>query len=76
LQTVLLSEHEYVICNHKKARKVDPQNKLNELTGSEWFFFTKSVIMTSYPLEFKHELRQAGSSYADSIIPQENSPYI
>ncbi|MEM2614059.1 MAG: DNA methyltransferase [Nitrososphaerota archaeon] len=56
----LLSEHEYVICNYKPARleKVDPQNKLNELTGSEWLFFTKSVIMTSYPLEFKHELRQ------------------
>jgi len=36
-----------------------PKNTLNELSGDEWIFFTKSVITTSYPSEYGHALRKA-----------------
>ncbi len=37
----------------------DPRNKLNELSGSQWLYFTKSLLTTSYPREFSHDLRKA-----------------
>jgi hypothetical protein len=37
---------------------VDTRNKLNELTGGEWLYFTKSTITTAYPKEYGHELRK------------------
>ena len=37
---------------------VHPRNKLNELTGSEWLYFTKSVLRTSYPAACGHKLRK------------------
>jgi len=37
---------------------VDPRNKLNELTGGEWLYFTKSTITTAYPKEYGHEVRK------------------
>lgn len=33
------------------------RNKLNDLTGSEWKFATKSVIEKSYPINLQHKLR-------------------
>lgn len=33
------------------------KNKLNDLTGSEWKFATKSVINKSYPINMQHKLR-------------------
>ena len=33
------------------------KNKLNDLTGSEWKFFTKSVINKPYPINMQHKLR-------------------
>ncbi|MBI3973756.1 MAG: class I SAM-dependent methyltransferase [Chloroflexi bacterium] len=36
-----------------------PRNKLNELTGDEWIFFTKSVITTAYASDYGHRLRKA-----------------
>lgn len=33
-------------------------NKLNELTGKEWLYFTKTILRTSYPSELGHELRR------------------
>jgi DNA modification methylase len=39
--------------------EVDPRNSLNELTGGEWLYFTKSVMTTAYPPELGHELRKA-----------------
>jgi DNA modification methylase len=36
-----------------------PKNKLNELSGDEWLFFTKSVITTAYPSGYGHRLRKA-----------------
>ncbi len=28
---------------------VSLRNTLNELTGSEWLYFTKSILITAYP---------------------------
>ncbi len=38
---------------------VDPRNALNDLTGEQWLFFTRSVIQTAYPHELSHKLRKA-----------------
>jgi len=35
-----------------------PRNTLNELSGEEWLYFTKSVWTTAYPSELGHELRK------------------
>jgi len=39
-------------------RTVHPRNALNELTGEEWLYFTKSVWTTAYPSELGHDLRR------------------
>jgi DNA modification methylase len=36
-----------------------PSNTLNELSGEEWLYFTKSVWRTTYPSELGHERRRA-----------------
>src|SRR4051812_35600022 len=36
-----------------------PANDLNELTGEEWLYFTKSVLTTAYPRELGHAGRKA-----------------
>lgn len=43
----------------ESASMVSPVNKLNTLTGSQWLWFTKSVLRTSYPSILGHELRKA-----------------
>jgi DNA modification methylase len=35
-----------------------PRNTLNELSGEEWLYFTKSVWTTAYPSELGHSLRR------------------
>src|SRR6202162_5928577 len=40
-------------------RAPHPRNTLNELTGEEWLYFTKSVWTTAYPSELGHALRKA-----------------
>jgi DNA modification methylase len=35
-----------------------PGNTLNELSGEEWLYFTKSVWGTAYPSELGHEVRK------------------
>lgn len=40
-------------------RTVHPANDLNELSGEEWLYFTKSVWSTAYPSELGHALRKA-----------------
>jgi DNA modification methylase len=35
-----------------------PSNTLNELSGEEWLYFTKSVWGTAYPSELGHNLRK------------------
>ena len=37
--------------------KVDPRNKLNDLTGAEWKFSSKTVINKIYPSNMQHKLR-------------------
>jgi len=41
----------------KSPPKVAPNNKLNDLTGAEWKFSTKSVINKPYPVNMQHKLR-------------------
>ena len=38
---------------------VHPDNTLNELSGDEWLYFTKSLWTTAYPSELGHALRKA-----------------
>jgi len=40
-------------------RSPHPRNRLNELNGEEWLYFTKSVWTTVYPSELGHDLRRA-----------------
>lgn len=35
-----------------------PRNQLNELSGEEWLYFTKSLWTTAYPSELGHALRR------------------
>jgi len=44
---------------HERVQKVAPNNDLNNLSGERWLYFTKSVITTTYPSEYGHELRKA-----------------
>ena len=41
------------------ARDLHPANSLNELTGEEWLYFTKSLWSTAYPSELGHARRKA-----------------
>ena len=36
-----------------------PRNQLNELTGQEWVYFTRSVLTTTYAFAYGHQLRKA-----------------
>jgi DNA modification methylase len=40
-------------------RSVHPDNTLNELSGEEWLYFTKSLWTTAYPSELGHAARKA-----------------
>jgi DNA modification methylase len=42
-----------------ERRLPHPGNTLNELSGEEWLYFTKSVWSTAYPSELGHERRKA-----------------
>ena len=35
-----------------------PKNKLNELSGGQWLYFTKTLLTTAYPAQYGHELRK------------------
>jgi DNA modification methylase len=35
-----------------------PRNKLNELPGGQWLYFTKTLLTTAYPAQYGHELRK------------------
>jgi DNA modification methylase len=41
-----------------KPGVLHPKNQLNDLTGNEWMFFTKTVWQTSLPSELGHKLRR------------------
>ena len=40
------------------SSSVHPDNTLNELSGEEWLYFTKSLWTTAYPSELSHALRK------------------
>jgi len=40
------------------ARDLHPANQLNELSGEEWLYFTKSLLLTAYPSELGHAARK------------------
>ena len=40
-------------------RTIHPSNSLNELSGDEWLYFTKSLLTTAYPSELGHAERKA-----------------
>jgi DNA modification methylase len=40
-------------------RRIHPANTLNELSGEEWLYFTKSLWTTAYPSELGHARRRA-----------------
>jgi DNA modification methylase len=42
-----------------RPRAVHPRNQLNDLTGEEWLYFTKSLWTTAYPSELGHATRRA-----------------
>ena len=42
----------------RPPRVKHPRNTLNELTGDEWIFFTRSVLTTAYGSELGHALRK------------------
>jgi DNA modification methylase len=42
----------------QERRPPHPKNDLNELSGEEWLYFTKSVWTTSYPSELGHDRRR------------------
>ena len=43
----------------QSRRPPHPSNDLNELSGEEWLYFTKSVWTTAYPSELGHARRKA-----------------
>ncbi len=43
---------------HPAPRAVHPNNTLNELSGDEWLYFTKSLLTTAYPSELGHAARK------------------
>lgn len=43
----------------QERRPPHPRNDLNELSGEEWLYFTKSVWTTAYPSELGHGRRRA-----------------
>ncbi len=50
---------------------VSLRNTLNELTGAEWLYFTKSILITAYPSEYGHELRKAhGANKPPQLMAQ------
>jgi DNA modification methylase len=51
--------------------EVSVRNTLNELTGPEWLYFTKSLITTSYASAYGHELRKAhGANKPPQLMSQ------
>jgi DNA modification methylase len=42
-----------------ESGRIHPDNGLNELSGEEWLYFTKSLWTTAYPSELGHAARKA-----------------
>ena len=50
---------------------VHPRNRLNEMSGQRWLYFTKSVLPTAYPSGYSHKLRKAhGANKPPQLMAQ------
>ena len=49
----------YAARRDRRPRVPRTRQQLNELTGEEWLYFTKSVLTTAYPSELGHAARKA-----------------
>ncbi len=50
---------------------VSLRNALNELTGAQWLYFTKSLLTTAYPPAYGHKLRKAhGANKPPQLMSQ------
>ncbi|KKM10603.1 hypothetical protein SY88_13135 [Clostridiales bacterium PH28_bin88] len=53
------------------SKQVHPRNTLNELTGEEWLYFTKPLLVTTYPSAYGHRLRkQHGANKPPQLMKQ------
>jgi hypothetical protein len=53
------------------SRGVHPRNRLNELTGDQWLYLTRSVWPTSFPFVYGHHLRRAhGANKPPQLMAQ------
>lgn len=59
----------------KRPPSVHPKNSLNELTGDRWMWFTKSLVHTTYPMEFGHKLRKTHGANKPPRLMQEQIEY-
>jgi len=58
MQAYIEEKKESLTETRKKSGNKHPRNTLNDLNGNEWAFFTKTILRTSYPSEFSHNLRK------------------
>lgn len=58
MKVYIEEKKESLVDFRKKSSSKHPRNKLNDLNGNEWAFFTKTVLRTSYPSGFSHNLRK------------------
>ena len=55
----------------KGETSVSVRNTLNELTGAQWLYFTQSILITTYPSEYRHDLRkQHGANKPPQLMCQ------
>lgn len=55
----------------RDSNSVSLRNTLNELTGPEWLYFTKSILTTTYPSEYGHNLRKShGANKPPQLMSQ------
>jgi DNA modification methylase len=55
----------------EKSSDISAKNTLNELTGAEWLYFTKSILTTTYPSAYGHQLRKVhGANKPPQLMSQ------
>lgn len=52
----------------KKDPRIDPRNKLNNLNGAEWQYWTKTVLNKQYPSNLQHRLRSQHGGQKPPIL--------
>lgn len=57
-ELVLKYKNNATVFEVPSTSKVHPKNPLNELSGEQWLYFTKSMLQTVYSSEYCHHLRK------------------